>query len=347
MDQKRKMSTSDTETAEIKLKSVKADFKHWKVAEYLLRIVKFWKEDPHLLETIKFLWHAMKISEWENALVVYNLALMYRAKGKLQLMKEGLEKALHREKCLRDPDTICLGWYQQTWQRNAQVKKGEAPVEDQSIHAADGPKNNLKMLLVDSWNPTPRWHHLEFISHSRLLTRKNAVKLWDKGTLFQLICNKKSLAINICTEQIHPHKAKDQEHLKLCIENYVELHQYEEAIALTDMLQWISQREQTMELYEDQCYLPKVYTWAAKESLLITYKSHFMAVFQRMADDDWFSTSSVDMDTVEQRTPIPPTWDTHIGFYPYLTRKSSESSTVGPREPRLDLGSRPGRFGEL
>ena len=32
---------------------------------------------------------------------------------------------------------------------------------------------------------------------------------------------------------------------------------------------------------------------------------------------------------------------------PYLTRKSSESSTVGPREPRLDLGSRPGRFREL
>ena len=32
---------------------------------------------------------------------------------------------------------------------------------------------------------------------------------------------------------------------------------------------------------------------------------------------------------------------------PYLTRKSSESSTVGPREPRLELGSRPGRFGEL
>ena len=32
---------------------------------------------------------------------------------------------------------------------------------------------------------------------------------------------------------------------------------------------------------------------------------------------------------------------------PYLTRKSSESSTVGPREPWLDLGSRPGRFGEL
>ena len=30
---------------------------------------------------------------------------------------------------------------------------------------------------------------------------------------------------------------------------------------------------------------------------------------------------------------------------PYLTRKSSESSTVGPREPRLDLGSRPGRLG--
>ena len=32
---------------------------------------------------------------------------------------------------------------------------------------------------------------------------------------------------------------------------------------------------------------------------------------------------------------------------PYLTGKSSESSTVGPRQPWLDLGSRTRRFGEL
>ena len=37
----------------------------------------------------------------------------------------------------------------------------------------------------------------------------------------------------------------------------------------------------------------------------------------------------------------------HTPLIPYLTGKSSESSTVGPREPWLDLGSRPGRFGEL
>ena len=32
---------------------------------------------------------------------------------------------------------------------------------------------------------------------------------------------------------------------------------------------------------------------------------------------------------------------------PYLTGKCSESSTVGPREPWLNLGSRTGRFGEF
>ena len=39
--------------------------------------------------------------------------------------------------------------------------------------------------------------------------------------------------------------------------------------------------------------------------------------------------------------------DSDFDINPYLTGKTSESSTVGPREPWLDLGSRPGRFGEL
>ena len=50
------------------------------------------------------------------------------------------------------------------------------------------------------------------------------------------------------------------------------------------------------------------------------------------------------MDTIENKTQKP---QSRRVFNPYLTRKSSESSIVGPREPRLDLGSRPGRFGEL
>ena len=114
---------------------------------------------------------------------------------------------------------------------------------------------------------------------------------------------------------MHPEKGNDPEHLKLCIENYVEMQQYEEALTFVDLLQCTSQSKQAMQLFEDGRFLHKVYLKAAEQSLLRGsphFQTHFRAVFNETGTQHQLVTSSEDTDSAEDGDVMKTDWDVLI-----------------------------------
>ena len=161
------------------------------------------------------------------------------------------------------------------------------------------------------------WHSfhtlLQAVDSSK---HSSLVKFREKARLFQLIKkHKQSLALLLDIKTMHPEKANDPEHLKLCIENYVEMEQYEEALAFVDFLQCTTQSEQAMKLFQDERFLHKVYLQAAEQSLVRgspNFKSHFRAVFKEAAAQQQPVTSSEDTDTTEGGDETKTDWDVLI-----------------------------------
>ena len=73
----------------------------WRVVKSPLNTVtQFTNGDKYLNEAIDAFLRAVELSEWENTAAVYDLALLYRNIGELELAKEYLEKSLCRERSL-------------------------------------------------------------------------------------------------------------------------------------------------------------------------------------------------------------------------------------------------------
>ena len=142
-------------------------------------------------------------------------------------------------------------------------------------------------------------------------------KLQEKAKLFQLIKDyKQSLDQLQEIEQMDPQKANNPEHLKLRIEDYVAMEQYEKALTFVSLLECTSQTKKTMHLFEDKQYILKVYMQAARQALLQgspIAKTHLSAVFRdTIAANPDEPTSSEDTDASEDSRNSEETWNVMI-----------------------------------
>ncbi|XP_076453041.1 uncharacterized protein LOC143288438 [Babylonia areolata] len=279
------------------------------------------KGDPYVNEAIKHLQLAIELSEWENSAAVYELAVFLRSMGEIEQAKYHLERCLLKDHCLRI--TTKISAFEQLGLICADMAR-ENPSKEESKRLTDQSQSMLLMALKtasESYSKQPAYnHHVREIWHSfpALLeavdkNEKCSVrKLQDKAKLFKLIKeNRKSLDILQDIEKMDPRKGNDPDHLKLCIENYVGMNKFEDALVFVEYLQCTAQCEQTVGLFEDEKFLRKLYLHAAKQSLQRgspNFKSHFRAVFNDIVQSDT-CTSSEDTDSEEAKTPA---WDVHI-----------------------------------
>nr|KAG5686101.1 hypothetical protein BaRGS_021353 [Batillaria attramentaria] len=99
--------------------------------------------------------------------------------------------------------------------------------------------------------------------------RKPHEKVREKARLFQLIKDhKQSIRLLQAMEELAPEEAGNPDHLKMFIDSYVGLQQYEEALAVIEILQSTSESSAIIKLFDDKHYVQKVYMQAAKQALL-------------------------------------------------------------------------------
>ena len=318
--------TSTSPSEEAGQRSTKETYEMWRVVKSPLNTVtQFTKGDKYLNEAIDAFLRAVELSEWENTAAVYDLALLYRNIGELELAKEYLEKSLCRERSLGIFGKI------NAFEQLGLILKDLAENCTCSQEKKRLLENSQSMLLM-ALKTASEWYakspgirdHIGDIWHSfhTLLQsvdkqeQSRSTKLREKARLFQLIKkHKQSLAFLRDIETMHAEKGNDPEHLKLCIENYVEMEQYEEALAFVDLLQCTTQSEQAMQLFPDKRFLHKVYLQAAEQSHVRgspNFKSHFRAAFKEAAAQQQPVTSSEDTDTTEGGDETKTDWDVLI-----------------------------------
>ena len=333
-------AAADADHTQEKAAEATAEFRIWKAIKSPLQLAtKFTKGDPYLEETIRYLSRAVDISDGENGSAVYDLALVYRAMGELEMAKDCLEKTIHRGTCLAGMNKI--RFFEQLGLVMADMSK-KCIHQDDEKKKKDLEKASQSHLLMalkaasESCSHSPHvqqnvgalWQSFATLFEAVEKTEgSQAGKLREKAALFRLIRNNKtSLALLQELKQMDPQKANDPEYLKLCIQNYVEMRDYEKAIGFVDLLQCTAQNEATMQLFQDRNYLLVVYLRAAELSLLLnhqSYKFHFSAAFRKVYGSGQPCTSSEDTDTAEEEErAAPPTWDVHI------VHEDSELDTV-------------------
>ncbi|XP_076453038.1 uncharacterized protein LOC143288435 [Babylonia areolata] len=298
-------------------KSTREDFADWKIAKCpLTPFTKLSKEDPYVTEAIESLKQAAEISMWGNSAAIYDLALIYRNIGELEQAKKSLETTLSQG--------LNLGtYYRVSYYEQLGLVLGEmaeqSPSEESRTELQEYSQSMLLTALQNAshMNPPVRggietiWNSFHSLMKAVKRNDKGSAEtLQDKALLFRLIKkHKKSLALLQDIERLHPEKSADPEHLKLCIENYVQVQQYEEALTFIDLLQCTAHNAAITQLFEDPRFLQKVYLHAANQSLQRgspNFKSHFRAVFSDIVQPDTCTSSE---DTEEAKTPA---WDVHI-----------------------------------
>ena len=240
-----------------------ADFRIWKTIKSPLRPnIKFTKGDPYLEETIRYLSLAVDISEEENGSAVYDLALVYRAMGELEMAKDCLEKTIHRGlvgmnkiRFFEQLGLIMVDIANKCIHQDEEKKKDlEKASQSHLLMALKAASESCSHSPHVQQNVGALWQ--SFATLFEAVEKKEgsqAGKLREKAVLLRLIRNNKtSLALLQELKQMDPQKANDPEYLKLCIQNYVEMRDYEKAIGFVDLLQCTAQNEATMQLFQDR-----------------------------------------------------------------------------------------------
>ncbi|KAL8599123.1 hypothetical protein ACOMHN_007839 [Nucella lapillus] len=221
---------------------------------------------------------AIGISEEQNTLALYDLALMHRALGEF-------EEALRLLDIIQLVKHNDLGPFEKinAFEQAGLILKNMSLVasdetEKQRLNEEGESKLNTALLLCSRLcNKLPGLQH--YIQHVWLAfptlfqavdesDRKITDKLSEKARLFSLIKNsRQSMALLQMISSISPEKANCPEHLKMCIENYVELELYDRAFAFIEMLNLTAQRS-AMGHFDDIHYVQRVYMKAGKAALL-------------------------------------------------------------------------------
>ena len=283
-------------------------------------VTKFSRNDKYVQEALHNFKQAVEFSDGENTRALYDLALLQKSLGELPEAMENLQKMLRYQQHMVDADQTCM--YEQMGLIMKEMADSETDDGKKKRMVKDSKSMLLKALKSASrlFSRSPEFKAYTkdvLLSLPALLqavdeSDSNAQeKLKEKAKLFQLIRDhKQSLDLLQKLEEMDPQKAKDPEHLRLCIEEYEAVGKYEEALALVELLNCTSQA-----WHLDQQYLLKLYVQAACQTLLQgspAAKHHFWPAFQDAITGNLNEpSSSEDTDTAED-TKEDETWDIMI-----------------------------------
>ncbi|KAK7499573.1 hypothetical protein BaRGS_00009225 [Batillaria attramentaria] len=272
---------------------------------------------------------AANYSEGENTIAIFDLALLYKELGHLHKALELLEEIMYCRKILFC-DPYRINAYEEAGLILKEIsEKEKAKDKKQQLRGQAEAMLNMALTLasrVYSKVAQVEEHRGEIhLSFSTLLKavedsdHKAQEKLWQKARLFKLIKDhKQSLNLLRDMAKMDPAEENKPARLKMCVENYMDMQQYENAVAFIELLQCTSAAAQ---LFEDKHYVQKVYVQAAKQALLLsssTARSHFHAAFvDTYTDTKQTTSSSDDSDFTENKQD---TWDVMI-----LCEQESES----------------------
>ncbi|XP_076466844.1 uncharacterized protein LOC143298058 isoform X2 [Babylonia areolata] len=288
---------------------------------------QFNRTDEFVQQALDALEKAVAISKEENKRAVYDLALMHRALGEFDKALELLDKIqLTKQKSLRPFDKINA--YEQAGLILKDMSMRESDVRKKKRLAEEGESklNTALRLCSRLCNKLPGLQH--YIQHvwnafptlfqaAEQSDRHITDKLLEKARLFSMIKdNYRSMDLLQEIASIAPERADDPDYLKMHIENYVALEQYDQALAFIETLTCTAQRT-TMDYFEDPQYVQKVYMKAGKAALLQgtsqdalnKASSYFSAAFaDACGDSPGESSSSEDTESADE-TFGDDSWD--------------------------------------
>nr|KAG5707871.1 hypothetical protein BaRGS_031602 [Batillaria attramentaria] len=158
--------------------------------------------------------------------------------------------------------------------------------------------------LKKAWDTLPQL--LEEVERSDL---NETQRLGRKAELFKVIKNPEaSMALLNEIRQMQPAEGQNPKHLKLTIENLVEMKEFEQAVAMIELVKCTSQDTEVFRSFDDEQYVLKVYAQAAKQALLTDSPTeHFRAAFiDTMMQTQFEGSSTSDTDSSDGD---PETWD--------------------------------------
>ena len=256
-------------------------------------VTTFSRGDRYVEEALCNFRKAIEFSEGENARAIYDLALLLKRLGQLEEAEQSLQKMLKNQESMLDAD------YAKAFEQIGSIKKDMADSErDESKKKQlieDSKRMFLKALKAASavFSQCPGvnehlgevWHSFPALLQAAEDSRGETHTLQEQAVLFRLIRDyKHSLTLLRKIMEMDPQKAEDPEYLKLCIESYLATEDYENVSIFLDLLKRTPQKTKTLELFEDNDFVKKVYLQAARQSLLkgdsTSVKLHFMSAFQ-------------------------------------------------------------------
>ncbi|XP_076466846.1 uncharacterized protein LOC143298059 [Babylonia areolata] len=234
--------------------------------------------DEFVRETIDMFQKAIDVSEGENTRALYDLARMYKAVcefDKALKLLDIIQLPKHRSEGLFDK----INAYELSGLILKDMSMRESDVRKKKRLAEEGESklNTALRLCSRLCNKLPGLqHYIQHVWHAfptlfqaaEQSDRHITDKLLEKARLFSMIKdNYRSMDLLQEIASIAPEKADDPDYLKMHIENYVALEQYDQALAFIETLTCTAQRT-TMDYFEDPQYVQKVYMKAGKAALL-------------------------------------------------------------------------------
>nr|KAG5707869.1 hypothetical protein BaRGS_031600 [Batillaria attramentaria] len=278
------------------------------------------KSDPFVTEAMKCFEDAFEFSAGTNLQAKYDLALMHRRIGERDKALPLLEEILHSNR--ERSNYITVNAYEQTGL--ILKEKCEAEADEQKKNQLESEAESMLYMALTKaaslYSTIPQFQgHIQEMwnSFSELLQEAdesdlNAIqKLGKKADLLRLISqNEQSMALLNEIRQMAPDEKQDPLHLKLCVENYVALQEFEKALAFIKLLRCTSKGRATLAQF-DEHYELEVRIQAARQALLtgsvFKSKKHFYTAFidtVMQAQPDSTDTSESDSSDSD-----PMTWD--------------------------------------
>ncbi|KAK7498796.1 hypothetical protein BaRGS_00009888 [Batillaria attramentaria] len=239
------------------------------------------RTDPFVTEAMECFEKAFSFSEGQNRFAKYDLALMHRYIGEPLRALKLLEEIRHSELESSHSTLLVSSFEQAGWILNEQSEAEEDHEKKEKLaRRAQSMFNKALIKEVQLFSATPHLHeHIGKVwnSFSELLREaeesdlNDKEKLGEKARLFRFISDHNQVMVlldEIKCIMKSPEEETDPEYLKLRIENYVDLKEFDNAVAFIKLLKCTAPGKATMDLFGDKHYVLKVYIQAAEHALL-------------------------------------------------------------------------------
>lgn len=269
-------------------------------------VTSFIRHDKFIDKALHNLELAVDCSKGMNTRALYDLAILQKSLGEAEEAKQHLLKMLKVECRQNLFESDIINVYEQLGLIMREMAEAENDAVKKKTLLQDGNAMLLMALKMSSEilskSPELRerigeiWYSFgELWKEVEMSSSSPHIKLKNKAKLLQLIRDhKQSIDLLKEIDDMDPAQTGDLEYLKLCIEGYVEVNQYEKALTFAELLRCTAETQKIMALFSDKQYLLKVYLKAARQALMDdshNAKDHFRTVFKETVSSACDATS--------------------------------------------------------